>query len=52
MTEPAVRRPSLFVSGAAGAALAALAGMLGVHGGSVWRLPQVLEQRVETALQA
>ncbi|MBX3510599.1 MAG: OmpA family protein [Hyphomonadaceae bacterium] len=52
MTEPAVRRPSLFVIGAAGAALAALAGMLGVHGGSVWRLPQVLEQRVETALQA
>jgi hypothetical protein len=38
--------------GAAGAALAALAGMFGLHDGAVWRMPGVLQARVEAALEA
>lgn len=37
--------------GAVGAGLAALAGMFGVHDGSVWRMPSVLEARVQAALE-
>jgi OOP family OmpA-OmpF porin len=46
------RLPMAFWAGVVGAGLAALAGLFGVHNGSVWRLPAVLQERVETALQA
>lgn len=46
------RAPMALWAGAIGAGLAALAGLVGVHNGSVWRLPAVLQERVETALQA
>ncbi|MGE0741034.1 MAG: OmpA family protein [Hyphomonadaceae bacterium] len=55
MTEPAepslIRRP-LFVTGAIGVLLATVLGMLAPHAGAVWRVPQVLEQRIATALIA
>ena len=37
--------------GIAGASLTALAAMFGLHDGSLWRLPAVLEARVEAALR-
>ena len=40
----------LLIAGAGCAAIAALAGLFGPHDASVWRLPQVLQQRAETAL--
>lgn len=40
----------LLIAGAACAAITALAGLFGPHDASVWRLPQVLQQRAETAL--
>ncbi|HEX8900233.1 OmpA family protein [Vitreimonas sp.] len=49
--KPNKDRPLLWV-GLAGAALAALLGMLSPHAGAVWRMPAVLEERVETALLA
>lgn len=49
--KPNKERPLLWV-GLAGAALAALLGMLSPHAGAVWRMPGVLEERVETALLA
>lgn len=47
-----IRRPTALWAGLAGAAIATLAGMFGAHDASVWRLPTVLRERVETALQA
>ncbi len=44
-------RPLLLL-GLGGVALAVLLGMLAPHDGALWRLPLVLEQRVETALLA
>lgn len=43
-------RPLLI--GAGGAALATLLGLLAPHDGAVWRMPNVLEERVSTALSA
>lgn len=40
----------LLIGGAACAAVTALLGLFGPHDASVWRLPQVLQQRAETAL--
>jgi OOP family OmpA-OmpF porin len=50
-TQEASLKRMLWV-GLAGAALAALAGMFGIHDGSVWRMPAVLEARVQSALEA
>lgn len=49
--EPA-RRPIALWIGIAGVMVCAVAGMVGAHDGSVWRLPAVLEGRVEQALSA
>jgi outer membrane protein OmpA-like peptidoglycan-associated protein len=47
--ENVVRRP-LFIVGAAGAVIVMLLGMFAPNGGAVWRLPQILQQRVAAAL--
>lgn len=49
MLETLLRRP-LFVLGAGGVIAMLLIGMLGPHDGAFWRLPQVLKERVATAL--
>lgn len=49
MVETLLRRP-LFVLGAGGVIAVLLIGMLGPHDGAFWRLPQVLKERVATAL--
>ena len=51
-TEQNERRRLMLLIGGAGALVAALLGMLAPHDGAVWRMPQVLEQRVATALIA
>jgi OmpA-OmpF porin, OOP family len=50
--DPETARPSGFLIGVGGALLAMLLGLLGPHDGAVWRVPQVLKQRVATALLA
>lgn len=40
------------VTGLGGALISALIGMLAPHDGAVWRVPQVLKERVSTALSA
>ncbi len=54
MTEPQnePRRSIAFWVGVIGAGVTAFAGIAGLHDGSVWRLPAVLEARVEQALLA
>jgi OOP family OmpA-OmpF porin len=54
MTDPNTdqRRPVALWVGLIGAGIAAIAGMFGAHDASVWRLPSVLETRVEQALLA
>jgi outer membrane protein OmpA-like peptidoglycan-associated protein len=47
--EDLLRRP-LFVVGAGGALAVTLIGILGPHDGAAWRLPQVLQERVASAL--
>ena len=51
-TEAGVRRLLAIGGGVAGAVVIALLGMFGPHDGAVWRLPQVLEERVAAALVA
>ncbi|HRP10276.1 MAG TPA: OmpA family protein [Terricaulis sp.] len=46
------RRPIALWVGLIGAGVTAIAGMFGMHNASVWRLPAVLEARVEQALLA
>jgi OOP family OmpA-OmpF porin len=46
------RRPIVLWVGLIGAGISAFAGMVGLHNASVWRLPAVLETRVEQALLA
>lgn len=46
------RRSATFWVGVIGAGVTAFAGMVGAHNGSVWRLPSVLDARVEQALLA
>lgn len=48
-TDPMLR--NLLWLGLAGVVLAVLGGLFGAHDGSVWRLPQALDARVEAALQ-
>ena len=49
---PEPRRPIALWVGLIGAGITAFAGMFGLHDASVWRLPAVLEARVEQALLA
>lgn len=49
---PEPRRPIALWVGLIGAGVSAFAGMFGLHNASVWRLPAVLETRVEQALLA
>lgn len=51
MLETLLRRP-LFVLGVGGVIATLLLGMVGPHDGAVWRLPQVLKERVAGALIA
>lgn len=45
-------RRTLMLAGGAGVIVAILLGLLAPHGGSVWRVPQVLHERVSGALSA
>lgn len=45
-------RRTLMLAGGAGALVAMLLGLLAPHGGAVWRVPQILQERVATALSA
>jgi OOP family OmpA-OmpF porin len=45
-------RRILMLAGAVGALVAMVLGLLAPHGGAVWRVPQVLEQRTAAALSA
>ena len=53
MSEPPTsRRPIALWVGLIGVGVAAFAGMFGVHDASVWRMPSVLDARVEQAMLA
>jgi|CXWL01.1.fsa_nt_gi OOP family OmpA-OmpF porin len=49
--DPEDKMRATFWIGVIGAAIGTIAGVLGAHNGSVWRLPQALDARVEAALQ-
>ena len=44
------RLNAAFWTGVAGFVLVVIAGLGGIHDGSVWRVPQVLQAKVQTAL--